>query len=70
VQTASRLANGDTLICNRGRSKPNPPVQLVEVTPDKKVIWVLQDYQALPAATGIQLLDEPGIPEKPGDLQR
>lgn len=67
VQTASRLDNGDTLICNRGGKSP---VQVVEVTPDKKVVWVLQDYQDLPACSGIQLLDEPGIPEKPGDLQR
>jgi hypothetical protein len=67
VQTASRLANGNTVICNRGRGNP---VQLVEVTPGKKVVWVLQDYQDLPAGSGIQLLDEPGLPERPGDLQR
>ena len=67
VQTASRLANGDTLICNHG-SAAN--VQVVEVTPDKKVVWVLQDYQDLPACTGIQLLDEPGLPEIPGVLLR
>ena len=67
VQTADRLANGDTVICNRGRGNP---VQLVEVTPDKKVVWALQDYTNLPACTGVQLLDEPGIPENPGDLQR
>ena len=67
VQTASRLANGNTVICNRGRGNP---VQVVEVTPDKKVVWVLQDYQNLPACTGIQLLDESGLPEKPGDLRR
>jgi hypothetical protein len=67
VQTASRLANGDTLICNRGGKSP---VQAVEVTPDKQIVWVLQDDQDLPACTGIQLLDEPGFPEKPGDLQR
>jgi len=69
VQTASRLDNGDTVICNRG-GKGAPAVQVVEVTPGKKVVWVLQDYQDLPSCSGIQLLDEPGIPEKPGDLQR
>jgi hypothetical protein len=66
VQTADRLANGDTLICNRGGGG----VQAVEVTPDKKVVWVLDDYKDLPSCSGIQLLDEPGIPENPGDLQR
>jgi outer membrane protein assembly factor BamB len=70
VQTADRLANGDTLICNRGGSAKNSnPPQVVEVTPDKQVVWVLQDYKDLPSCTGIQLLDEPGIPENPGDLQ-
>jgi hypothetical protein len=41
--------------------------QLVEVTPDKKVVWVLQDWANLGQATGVQILDEPGIPENPGD---
>jgi hypothetical protein len=71
VQTADRLANGDTIICNRGGSaKKSYPPQVVEVTPDKKVVWILQDYNDLPSCTGVQLLDEPGIPETPGDLQR
>ena len=71
VQTADRLANGNTIICNRGGSaKGSNPPQVIEVTPDKKVVWVLQDYKNLPSCTGIQLLDEPGIPENPGDLMR
>lgn len=40
-QSATRLANGDTILCSRGGSDHGP--QLVEVTPDKKVVWVLQD---------------------------
>lgn len=71
VQTADRLANGNTIICNRGGSAKNSnPPQVIEVTPDKKVVWVLQDYKNLPSCTGIQLLDEPGIPENPGGLMR
>jgi len=71
VQTADRLANGDTLICNRGGSAKGIALpQVIEVTPDKKVVWVLEDYKDLPSCTGIQLLDEPGVPERPGDLQR
>lgn len=73
IQTADRLDNGNTLICNRGGGRANNPfavAQLIEVTPDKKVAWVLQDYTNLPSCTGVQLLDEPGTPEKPGDLQR
>ena len=40
------------------------------MTPDKKLAWVLQDWKNLGPATTVQLLDEPGIPENPGDLQR
>jgi hypothetical protein len=73
IQTADRLANGDTLVCNRSGGRANNPfaaAQVIEVTPDKKAVWVLQDYTNLPACTGIQLLDEPGVPEHAGDLQR
>jgi hypothetical protein len=72
VQTADRLANGNTVFCNRGAADKNNRfgVQVVEVTPEKKVVWVLQDWGDLPSATGIQLLDEPGVPETPGELQR
>ncbi len=73
VQTADRLDNGNTVICNRAGGRPNNPfaaMQIVEVTPDKKVVWVLQDYTDLPSCSGVQLLDEPGLPEKVGELQR
>lgn len=73
VQTAGRLDNGNTIICNRAGGKGNAKFaapQLVEVTPDKKVVWVLQDYADLPFCTAVQLLDQSGVPEYPGDLQR
>jgi hypothetical protein len=73
VQEVSRLANGDTLINNWNGSAAGAEklktVQLIEVTPDKKVVWALRDYQALGPASSTQLLDEPGIPEK-RELQR
>ncbi len=72
VQTADRLDNGDTVICNRGgggNARFAAP-QLIEVTPDKKVVWVLQDYADLPACSAVQFLDQSGIPENPGDVQR
>jgi len=65
TQSATRLANGNTIVCSRGGDVKGP--QLVEVTPDKKVVWVLQDWANLGQATGVQILDEPGIPENPGD---
>ncbi len=73
IQTADRLANGDTIICNRSGGRNNNPfavAQVIEVTRDKKAVWVLQDYTNLPSCTGVQLLDEPGIPEQPGELAR
>ena len=68
TQTCTRLANGNTIICSRGDNGAGP--QLVEVTPLKKVVWVLHDFTDLGPATAVQILDEPGIPENPGDLQR
>ncbi len=73
IQTANRLDNGNTVFCNRGGSSKDKPfdvVQIIEVTPDKKVVWALRDWVALGSATGIQLLDQPDVPENPGELQR
>jgi hypothetical protein len=74
IQTADRLANGNTVIfSSTGGTKPEDRpgiIQVVEVTPDKKVVWALQDWKNLGPATTAQFLDEPGIPERPGDLQR
>ena len=67
TQSCTRLANGDTIICSRGGSGKGP--QLVEVTPDKKVVWVLQDWTVLGPATAVQILDDPGIPENPGESE-
>lgn len=66
-QSATRLANGNTIICSRGGDGKGP--QLVEVTPEKKVVWVLDDWANFGPATAVQILDEPGIPEKPGQSQ-
>lgn len=79
IQGAERLANGNTVIMNWCPTAIKNPkdwtgsVQVLEVTPDKKVVWALRSW-ADPADLGpasiIQLLDEPGVPEKPGDQQR
>jgi len=67
VWSAVRLANGNTIFTSRGGEAKGP--QLVEVTADKKVVWVLQDWQDLGDATAVQILDDPGIPEIPGESQ-
>ncbi len=66
-QTCTRLANGNTIFCSRGGAGKGP--QLVEVTPDKQVVWVLQDWQDVGDATAVQILDDPGVPEKPGESE-
>ncbi len=66
-QTCTRLANGNTILTSRGDNGKGP--QLVEVSPDKKVVWILQDWKTLGPATCVQVLDDPGIPENPGDSE-
>jgi hypothetical protein len=78
LQEANRLANGNTVIsnwCPNGLKNPQDwptSVQVFEVTSDKNVVWALREWvdpANLGPATVIQLLDEPGIPEK-GEQQR
>jgi outer membrane protein assembly factor BamB len=71
LQQAWRLPNGNTLINNWVNEwngpidKSHPPVQAVELTPDKKIVWVLKSWNDpdLGPATTIQVLDEPDAPE-------
>ncbi len=67
-QLSSRLANGNTLINNWFNQwngtvgANNLPVQAIEVTPDKKIVWALRSWTSplnLGPATTIQLLSEP-----------
>ncbi len=67
TQSCTRLANGNTIICSRGGAGKGP--QLVEITPDKKVVWVLWDWKNIGPATAVQILDDPGIPEIPGESE-
>jgi hypothetical protein len=72
LQLAWRLPNGNTLVnswfneWNGKVNETNPPVQAVEFTPDKKVVWVLRSWADpdLGPATTIQILDEAESPEQ------
>lgn len=68
TQSCVRLENGNTILCARGEGGKTP--QLVEITPDKKVVWVLKDWEHLGPGTAIQVLYDGGIPENPGECQR
>ncbi len=74
IQTAERLNDGNTVLFNSvwkvKRQDWAGIIQALEVTHDKKIVWVLQDWKNLGPATTAQFLDQPGKPEKPGDLQR
>lgn len=65
MQTAYRLANGNTLINSWHPKADGSGVQAFEVTPDKKLAWALRSWDEpdLGPSTTIQLLDEPGVPE-------
>jgi homoserine O-acetyltransferase len=72
TQTACRLASGNTIVNNwRTPQGGNQPVQLLEVTPDKKLVWAVRSWDDpnLGPSTNIQVLDEPGAAEK-AELQR
>lgn len=68
TQSCVRLDNGNTILCARGNGGRTP--QLVEITPDKKVVWVVKDWKNLGPATAVQILRDGGIPENPGECQR
>jgi len=66
-QTVTRLANGNTIFTSRGKNGSGP--QLIEVTTDKKIVWVLRDWKSIGDATAVQVLDDPGLPEIPGQSE-
>ncbi len=53
---------------SRGQSGKGP--QLIEVTKDKIVVWVLHAWQTVGDGTALQVLDDPGVPEIPGQSER
>jgi hypothetical protein len=80
VQLAARLPNGNTIVnswfnqWDGNVDAGNAPVQAIEVTPQKKVVWALRSWTPpadLGPATVIQLLNDKDVPEKVafGDIQ-
>jgi outer membrane protein assembly factor BamB len=70
-QIATRLPNGNTLVnnwvnvWNTSVDPANGPVQALEFTPAKKLVWALRSWTSpsLGPATTLQLLDTPAVPE-------
>lgn len=72
TQVCTRLPNGNTLISVNNETAWKPgmtpdswaPVQVIEVTPAKKIVWALRDWNNFYWVTIIQTLDDPRINEK------
>jgi hypothetical protein len=80
AQGAQRLANGNTLVASwcgsdvKDASKWADTWQYYELTHDMppKVVWSLKQWANpnLGPGSSMQALDEPGVPENPGELAR
>jgi hypothetical protein len=56
-----RLPNGNTVLSNwLGHGQLGKAPLLIEVTPDKRVVWTFFDHQTMRTVSSVQLLDVPG----------
>ena len=56
-----RLPNGNTVVSNwLGHGNFGKSPHLIEVTPDKKVVWTFADHAAFKTVSSVQLLDVKG----------
>lgn len=62
-----RLPNGNTVMSNwLGHGQFGKAPHLIEITPDKKVVWTFADHQTMKTISSLQLLDVPGDVTKGG----
>jgi hypothetical protein len=56
-----RLPNGNTVMSNwLGHGEFGNAPHIIEVTPDKKVVWTFQDHVTMKTVASVQILDVPG----------
>lgn len=61
IAGVQRLLNGNTVICNwLGHGQFGKAPHLVEITPDKRVVWTFADHQLMKTVSSVQLLDVKG----------
>ena len=60
VTTAERLPSGNTLIVNCHAGPENP--QIIEVTPDKKLVWSFKDFEHFGNALPVARVIDPAKP--------
>jgi hypothetical protein len=64
------LPNGNTILCNwLGHGHIGEQADVVEITPDKKIVWEFVDHIHIKSINQIQVLDIPGDPSK-GEILR
>lgn len=62
-----RLPNGNTVFANwLGHGQFGQAPHLIEVTPDKRVVWSFADHTHLRTVSSLQILDEPGLADLDG----
>jgi hypothetical protein len=70
VAGVQRLRNGNTVICNwGGHGHKKQQAQIIEVTPDKKVVYEINDWVNLGTLSTVHVIDETGEMEK-GNVYR
>jgi hypothetical protein len=61
IAGVQRLPNGNTVICNwLGHGQFGKAPHLIEITPDKRVVWTFADHATMKTISSIQLLDVKG----------
>jgi len=56
-----RLPNGNTVMSNwLGHGQFSKAPHLIEITPDKRIVWTFFDHQTMRTVSSVQLLDVPG----------
>jgi outer membrane protein assembly factor BamB len=56
-----RLPNGNTVMSNwQGHGKLDSGPQVIEATPDRRVVWKFADYKTMKTIASLQVLDVPG----------
>lgn len=56
-----RLPNGNTVVSNwLGHGNFGKAPHLIEITPDKKVVWTFSDFKTMKTISSVQILDVPG----------
>ncbi len=60
-----RLSNGNTILCNwLGHGNLGKSPHLIEVTPDKKVVWIFSDHNIIRTISTVHVMDSWSIPAK------